>query len=222
MIPRIGNFTLICNLIMIVFPYNTAAQWEQTNGPFYRPVKAIFAKDTCIFASVGGQLYISYDRGINWSTSQANIGSITSFESRGTKLFAGSSTGIFLSVDNGITWTNYVGGSTNCLKYVNDTLYRGESNGVGCKYNEVANWAVYGLGGRIVYALAFGGNNVFAATDSGVYKLRRTDNLVYWDIVALRISPYAIDACAIAFFDSYLFAGSSYIVSVQNRTIYKN
>jgi photosystem II stability/assembly factor-like uncharacterized protein len=170
---------------------DNGANWTAVNSglattDFSKWIIAITASGSYIVASTGGGVYRSSDNGDNWVlTNFVNAdGAPRFFVTIGTTLFAGTMAGIFVSTDNGLNWTARNNGwpngltapSISGLVYNGTYLYAGAewtgvfySSDLGMTWNDIN----YDLPYDAIYQhkIAVKGNDVYDATEAGVWRL---------------------------------------------------
>lgn len=161
-----------------------------------------YANDRTAFATALGGIFRTVDRGDNWTSVSSGIDytdvralAVSPSYPVDRTLFAGSDGGVYRSSDSGSNWTKVKAGiavSAVALSpaYATDRtvyaatpaaeVYRSLDNG--------GSWEPVnsGIEGRIIHNLAFTSNGVlFAATDSGVYRL---DGTVWQPVTAGKVT----------------------------------
>ncbi|MEI6884574.1 MAG: T9SS type A sorting domain-containing protein [Bacteroidota bacterium] len=166
----------------------TLAQWEQTNGP--KPVLKVLSltsKDSIIFAgtvfsldwpyneNAFGNVYRSYNKGINWEMAGSGLPYSSSFcvysvAVEGQYLFAGTNEWIWRSADNGNSWIRVSVGITDPrikIVGVKDTIvFALTESAMYRSVNHGNNWTKCMSGASAGYA--FGS---FISNDSAIFVL---------------------------------------------------
>ena len=105
---QLMTFMLVSLMLLLVAALPTDAQelvWEQTNGPYGRYIKKLFAMpDGTLYASLwtgggvlDGDVFRSVDGGEQWTRTE--LRGLNSLVVIGTTLYAGGDFGVFRSVD---------------------------------------------------------------------------------------------------------------------------
>jgi hypothetical protein len=189
---------------------NNGQTWANTI--WGETVNALCITGINIFAGVWGHgLYISSDNGLTWYHN-GSCSFTYSFAFSGINIYAGTIInwmGVFLSTNNGDTWIPI--GLNNqwiySLAVIGSSLYAGTSgNGVFLTTNNGQNWIQTSLNNQDVRSLAANGTNLFAGTNgNGIYL--SLNNGLNWIQKNEGMGNQAI--CALAFTDSYIFAGAN-------------
>ena len=147
--------------------------------PANATMTSIVASGTALFAgSDSNGVFITTNRGTSWAAINSGLTDvrISQLAVLGTKLFAVTLTGVFVSTDNGTSWTADSSGlkNINCILVVDDRILAGtDSSGVYLSADSGATWASFNSGmpdGTRVWSLTANGANIFAGTDSGVWR----------------------------------------------------
>ena len=157
-------------------------------GMGYGPYYSIAVSDTCLY--IGGRLngiYRSTNNGTSWDQTGFRNPEVYRLAIAGANLYAGTASGLYLSTKNWTEWTLLSNGlpvkPTRAITISGKYLFAGN----GSDYNtpgQVKGGAVYrstnngadwdlinaGLPGSSIWSLAVSGINLFAATDSGVFR----------------------------------------------------
>lgn len=153
-------------------------------------VNSILINGSNIFVGTEGGIYLSTDNGSNWSARNTGLTnySIHSFAAKGDTIFAGTWTGIHISTNSGASWRllngiNYpVGG----IVISGSDIFAGTINGGGVFFStdwgETWTQRNTGLTNLFVYKLAKKGDNIYAATEKGLFL--STNNGISWNAIS--------------------------------------
>jgi photosystem II stability/assembly factor-like uncharacterized protein len=166
-------------LPFFAFTDQAFAQWQQVAGLYGEPVYNIRATSTKIFALTSAGVLASSNNGGNWSKVPelylTNV--IERMSASGTIIVAYASPENYISTDDGATWSelNPPSGSVFSSDVIveNGSIYLGTFGDYIYKStNGGANWTqlTQGLTTGEINNLWAEGNNVYAATDDGVFK----------------------------------------------------
>ena len=176
-----------------VYDVNTWA--EDSNGiPANARILSIIKSGNALFASTDNSgILISTNGGINWTAINTGLTNlqISQIVSIGTKLLAlAVKNGVFvlnineanlLSGVNNLEWTADNSGlnKVNCFLNADDTLFAGtDSNGVYLSTDSGQTWIEINSGlpdSTRVWSLAKSGENIFAGTGKGIWKINPAD-----------------------------------------------
>lgn len=168
------------------------ARWGKTSGPEGAPVAALLVVGATFYAGTPKEVFVSTNNGVSWKVSNKGLGDgfsdigVNSLAALGTTVFAGTGLGLYRSTDQGENWTrvrtgmvNFGGLATNgtvlFVAQQNDGVFR--SLDAGGTWEAVSNGLPLNLDSRItVQAMVFRGQEVFAATHQGVFRISVTGN----------------------------------------------
>ncbi len=156
---------------------------------------------TNIFAGAGIYLgggivgaYLSTDNGTTWAPVNNGLSypyeSVHCFAINGNNIFAGTGSisggwqygGVCLSTNNGTSWSAVSTGLPNvavkAMTSYGPLIFCGTINsyGVYISSNNGASWNNIGMQGNSINSLAISGDNIFAGTQSGIYKRLLSQN----------------------------------------------
>jgi photosystem II stability/assembly factor-like uncharacterized protein len=195
-------------------PSFSAGSYRSTNdgASWTGPDTSILARflavsGTSLFAGTWTKgVFRSDDDGISWTPVNNGLtDSIAScFAVKGSNVFAGTTHGVFLTTNHGTSWTSVNNGLTDSgivSLTVNDSfLFAGTASGVWSRplsemihEPPVSNgWVQTSLDSVSVNSFALFGMNLFAGSDSGIF--RSTDYGVSW----LQVGPAFVDGFTIS------------------------
>lgn len=153
----------------------------------------------------GNRIYYSEDIGNTWlATESTNMNAFAfAVVFKGTHGYSGNDDGIYQSTNNGRTWTKVPDGPQliNVLQVQNNTIWIGTyQSGVWVLENGQFTPKQFNLPTVRVWDIVFQENNIFLATNIGVYK---GDGNSDWQAVGLQES----EIYGLAIGDMHLFAG---------------
>lgn len=208
---------LFASFVFIITVYSTTAQWI-TKGPYGGAVTCLAAKGSNVFAGTFyGGVFLSADGGNTWSVSNnglypLNVAALTIAD---TGVLLGNEYGIFLSTDNGASWAAldsflpFPGIPCTALAATGSTFFTTfEGLGTWISPDNGLTWIQADSGipyPAATHSFAINDNNVFAGTDSGVYRYNNNTNEwipVNNDLPILRVNALGTDG-------EHLFAGTS-------------
>ncbi len=152
-------------------------------------VSALAVCDSILFVAKAGGLFLSSDNGTSWKGVNSGLPDtndeiVTAFIVNGANIFAGTyDTGVYRSTNNGTSWTDvntgfitntwvtsFAAKGTNIFSGTVSDL--GKPGGVFLSTNNGANWKAVneGLTDTDIWSLAIIDSNIFAGTDSGVWR----------------------------------------------------
>jgi hypothetical protein len=213
---------------------NNGGAWTAVNNgiPVNPDITSLAVSGTTLFAGTGiNGVYLSNNNGITWTRAGTGMpadANVTSLAVSGSNIFAGTSDpagydshGVYLSTDNGSTWTPVGLRTTRVCSFAakNNTLFAGteDYSKVYASADAGNSWtdADSSLPDKLhVYAMAFSGNNLFAATGTqagapvtGIYL--STDYGKSWSAVNNGLpATTATDVYALAMSGSNIIAGA--------------
>jgi len=146
---------------------------------------SIVASGNAVLAgSSSSGVFITTNGGTSWSAVNSGLTDtrISQLAVMGSKLFAVTLSGVFVSSNNGTSWAADGSGlkNINCFVVVSDQLFAGTDNsGVYSSLDSGATWTPFNLGmpdSTRVWSLAATSDNLFAGTDSGVWRTPMVPN----------------------------------------------
>lgn len=190
--------------------------------------KIIVFNNTIFAATYGKGVKKSTDNGTTWEFSNIGLGddrTVNTLMIDGNNLYAGVFVGIYLSTDYGTSWVEknngiYPGTSVYSLGVSGGNLlagsYVGSSNGFYLSTDNAASWNIVpSAPPKIVHDFVTSGTNVFAASDSGVY--RSTNDGLSWLKLNTGLTP-ATRVMSIITHENFLYIGT-YEKGVWKRPI---
>ena len=182
----IGSGILAGSLFTGVYhlPWNGTTWTQTSNGLPYVNVLGLTAIGSNVYALIrAGTVFCSSNNGTTWNVLQNSLtGSASSLAANGNKLYAGSDSGIFASTDSGTSWTpiatdayflntrvsSLVAGSPAGFTSM---LVAGHQFGyISVSSDDGLNWTHKNSFNSTVYSLAMSDPNIYAATNSGIYR----------------------------------------------------
>jgi hypothetical protein len=156
------------------------AAWTRITGIKEPDVKQIIAKDDLIYAATEKRLYRSEDHGKTWETVfflRGTGGVINFTEVSGNAVFVCTDKGLFKSIDGKTGWkkifrvTDEEGANVYYIAF-KDKIYLGTGKGLFLSDDNGVSWHVnLGETGNIsVKWISSSGENIFLATEKGVYR----------------------------------------------------
>ncbi len=142
-------------------------------------VTSMVASGNAVFAgSDSSGVYITTNGGTNWTARSSGLADthISQLAAMGTRLFAVTLSGVFVSTNNGTSWAADSSGlgNINAFLVLSDQLLAGTDNsGVHLSDDSGATWTSFNAGmpdGIRVWSLAASSDNIFAGTDSGIWR----------------------------------------------------
>ena len=142
-------------------------------------VTSLVASGSAILAgSSGDGVFRTTNGGTSWAAANSGLTNtrISDLVVTGSKSFALTLSGVFVSSNSGTSWAADSSGLSrvNCLVALSDQLLAGTDNsGVYSSTDSGATWTAFNTGmpaGARVWSLAATNDNVFAGTDSGVWR----------------------------------------------------
>lgn len=142
-------------------------------------VNSFVASGSAILAgSHGAGVFRTTNGGVSWAAANGGLTDtrISQLTVVGDKVFAVTLTGVFVSSDSGTSWAADSSGLANVGALVAlgaDLLAGTEADGVYSSSDSGATWTAFNTGlpaGARIWSLAVTNDNVFAATDSGVWR----------------------------------------------------
>ena len=163
---------------------NGNAWTEVSSGiPTDATIISVVSNGTAIFAgSSNNGIFTTTNGGTSWTASNSGLADthVSQLAIVGTRLFAVTLNGVFVSNNNGTSWAADSSGleRTNCLLVLDDQLLAGTDNsGVHISADSGTTWTAFSTGmpaATRVWSLAANSDNLFAATDSGVWRTPTT------------------------------------------------
>jgi photosystem II stability/assembly factor-like uncharacterized protein len=191
------------------------ATWMPANtGIETEYVDALTVEGGSIFAGTNNGVYSSSDKGAHWiqkNTGLANL-SIISLASKGTTIFLGAADAVYKSNDYGAHWIMAnagINGNVYSFAFYAKTVFAGTyGNGLYRSENIGTTWTkVLGLPeNAFIYSIKANENDLFAGTDSGVYK--STDGGTTWVLSNTGFTNSDAHAQDFAFTSGAILAGT--------------
>ena len=186
--------------------------WNPLQNPvvWNRDVFTLAVFDTNLFAGTNGGVYLSSDRGENWTLLDDGPEYIVEcFHVSDTDIFAGTGNGIYVSSDTGESWspfsTGLIATSINVFARKDTFLFTGtEGSGLFRSGDNGATWIKTNLQTSNVTSLVISGTYIFAGSSHNVY--RSSNNGDTWTLASLGLPGGRITALATN--GSNLFAGT--------------
>ena len=209
---------------------NSGANWVNVSptGHGAGVQKIVVFNNTIFAATYGRGVKKSTDNGTTWEFSNNGLGNdrtVNTLMIDGNNLFAGVFVGIYLSTDYGASWVEknngiYPGTSVYSLGKIGSNLLVGSlvtsSNGFYLSTDNAASWNIVpSAPPKIVYDFVTYGTQIFAASDSGVY--RSTSDGLTWSKLNTGLTP-ATRVMSIITHENYLYIGT-YEKGVWKRPI---
>jgi hypothetical protein len=161
-------------------------------------IRSFVASGSAILAaSYGDGVFRTTNGGTSWATANGGLTDtrISQLTVMGNKVFAVTLTGVFVSNDSGASWAADSSGLTNINALVAlgpDLLAGTEADGVYSSSDSGATWAAFNTGlptAARIWSLAATNDNVFAATDSGIWRSPLVQNTPPTMATAATASP---------------------------------
>lgn len=192
-----GNFLLVDDDKLdtglgVYVSSNNGVNWSITSLQI--APSCLHFRNSRLFACAGGLFYTD-NNGLNW-TSVSLPGLIQSAASNGTYVFCGGTSGIFASSNNGVNWSTISTSSSTALLVKDNYLYSANGYSLQITSNNGINWIQTSIDNKPVYSFATNGTDIFAGTNSGLYK--STNNGANWT----NISPLYVWVNSILAFES--------------------
>ncbi|MDQ3021245.1 MAG: hypothetical protein M3R36_11860 [Bacteroidota bacterium] len=199
---------------------NSGANWINVSSTGHGAgVEKIIILNNIIFAATYGRgVKKSTDNGTTWEFSNNGLGNdrtVNTLMVDGNNLYAGVFVGIYLSTDYGANWVEknngiYPGTSVYSLVRSGNNLlagsYVGSSNGFYLSTDNAASWNIVPAAPpKIVYDFVTSATQVFAASDSGVYK--STNYGTSWTKINSGLTP-GTQAMSITLHENFLYIGT--------------
>lgn len=151
----------------------------KTDLPTEATVLSIVGRGDTLFAGTDSSgVFVSKDRGASWAAANSGLTSlrISQLALLGPRLFAVTLNGVFLSDDGGTSWTAdpFTLKGVNGYLVLNGQLLAGtDAQGAYFSSDNGTTWSPLGSGlpeGTRVWSLAAGRRDLYAGTDSGVWR----------------------------------------------------
>lgn len=206
---------LVLMLWTFVF-HNAFAQWQSLNEPMGGYVRDITSHGDVLFATTGGGVLVSLDKGNNWAFKNTGLLShdCKSIIRFGDYVFVSTDEGIFRSKDQGVSWE--IAGKSLQGVYVksilvhNNALFAGTYlKGVFRSIDFGETWEELDIGfpAKYIYSLNSDGSQLFAGTYlDGL--LKSTDNGESW----VKVNNGITDSSIMSVFS---FAGRTIIGTLE-------
>ena len=163
-----------------------ASAWTEVKSglPAKGRITSIVAGANATFAGTDSNgVYMATNGGTKWTAVNSGLADthVSQLAAVGTRLFAVTLKGLFVSDSNGASWAADNSGlkNVNCLLASDSALLAGtDGNGVCISSNHGQSWAPANSGLPAkdrVWSLAAGGDNIFAGTSSGVWRINPAD-----------------------------------------------
>jgi photosystem II stability/assembly factor-like uncharacterized protein len=177
--------------------------WTQMNDGLTSMYVSIFASigDTIFAGTNGGGIYYSDNKRVTWTQANNGLKDLHirgGLIAKGTDLFTAPEDGVFKSTDRGASWIETDSGLTckdiRALGVVGSDIWAGAYDGHGaflskdngsywsfCNNGLHSDTSYFGVTFSFFYSFSTMGNNIFAGTNSGIYRL--TNNQASWKLV---------------------------------------
>lgn len=133
--------------LLFLFPLVSFSQWQATKGPYGGNISAFYEYNNTLYAGTTAGLFATTDNGENWKFIDVGFPvNVTAIAEMGGRIFVGTLGGVVCSSDKGISWQRMNAGLS--------TYYR--------------------FCGRCIRGFSVNGNEIFAATDNGLYKIKNS------------------------------------------------
>jgi len=197
----------VISFILILFlntlPCFADSFWVQTNGPLGGEIRSLSVKgETIVAGAFWGGVYLSFNKGNNWSNIGLNEYKINSVVISKNKIYAGvgyfyENGGLFVSSDWGKSWVKILDEPVGSL-YVSDSILLAGNfkNELFASYDNGSSWTKIEYGGGRVYSIFVWNQKlligteetgIFVSSDWGqtwVQKNYGLNNLNIWSIIA--------------------------------------
>src|ERR1043165_3927841 len=207
--------SVICLLLILLFPTASFAQWVKTAGPEGMSVCKFFAYHGALYAGTHAQgVYISHDNGTTWGPSNNGIQNkwVLSFTADSSYLYAGVlNEGVYRSSDNGQTWqpAGNLNEAAECMLVADNHLFVGTvMNGVYRSDDHGNTWTDANGGlltGSAIWSMVYQAPRLIVEGDN--YLFYSADLGGTWDIDNGTTAFYAID--------NFLHKGDTLFASVS-------
>jgi hypothetical protein len=142
-------------------------------------ITSMVASGAAMVAGSADGIFVSTNGGSTWAASNSGLTDtrVSQLVTSGTKLFAVTLGRVFVSSTSGATWTADTSGLTriNCLLDLGTQILAGTDNdGAYVSSDGGATWTAFNAGlpvGARVWSLAATGDSVFAAGDTGIWRM---------------------------------------------------
>lgn len=199
---------------------NQGLNWNHIQT-FYLPINNLVVSGNSVYFSPIDFIYQSTDNGQNWSViGNFVLWHIHSFVVSGSNIYIcygqGGGFGIFKSTNNGADWTQLNTFQAQSFALNGDYVYAGGFNGsITISSDNGSSWIQSNLGTNSnVKQLLVVGNDLYAATDAGVFK--SINNGIDWIQINTGLTNTVINSLAAN--SNYIFAGTGegFFVSSNN------
>lgn len=175
------------HLLSLFICHTAVAQWvESNNGIYGGTITSLANFNGNVFAGTWGGVYHSTDNGFSWK--QLNAGLDNTFinsmvVSKNGKLFVATQGSVFVTSAPFAEWTALNGGLTanpfTTLAVVNNQVFGITNTGLLFTWADGnTSWTIINTGFGLINSISASGENLFAATNSGIYL--STDKGLNW------------------------------------------
>ena len=181
--------------------------WSEVSSgiPTGAMVTSMVASGSTVFLGSGSSgVFVTTNGGASWSAANSGLTDthVSQLATTGAKLFAVTLNGVFVSTNNGTSWAADSSGlkSINCIAVVDGQLLAGtDSSGVYLSTDSGATWGAFSSGmpaSTRVWSLTANSSNIFAGTDSGVWRTPRVANTAPTVTTAASATPNPVAGTA--------------------------
>ena len=161
------------------------------------PTSIVGSGSAILAGSDSSGVFLTTNGGTSWTAVNSGLADtrISQLAIMGSKLFAVTLSGVFVTTNNGTSWVADTSGLKNidCLLALSDQLVAGtDASGVYSSVDAGATWTSFSTGlpaGTRVWSLAASSDNIFAGTDSGVWRSPLVPNSAPTVATAASASP---------------------------------
>jgi hypothetical protein len=163
---------------------NGNAWTEVSSGiPASATITSIVTNGSAIFAGTDSNgAFVTTNGGTSWTVINSGLADthVSQLAALGTRLFAVTLNGVFVSDNNGTSWAADSSSirNVNCFVVANSQLFAGTDNsGVYISVDNGGTWTSFNTGlpaSTRVWSLAASSDNIFAGTDSGIWRTPST------------------------------------------------